>query len=531
MGSAGRDQLLEKLKHSVMKQSDRRTCLPGTRRDAIKAIIDWYSDDSNTRKNVMWLYGLAGAGKSTVATTIAWMMRGFEGVNLLGAFVFFNRAHADANASTLIQTIAYQLAVFDASISARIEQVIKVHPDIVDESIAVQFSLLLSKTALEDISWLRGPILVVIDALDESGSTDQRAELLRVLSDRVSELPSFLRILVVSRPEGDIHREFFGHSLIYHMELKVDSENGRADVAAFIRSQLNETRKQNDYLRDLLQGWPTEADINGLTGLAAGHFIWAATACRLIKSSYNPREKMEELVKHQVTSTSVDSFASLYELYKTALQSAGPWNDSSFVTHIRDILGLIIGALIPLSCNAIESLLGPPAPPLNQRLPVIHTIAGFGSVLSWSETDRSEPIRILHTSFYNYLTSASYDRNTPWAIDVEKCNKELAYMCIRYMEKKLHENMFNLVLPRPADKELLPEAVDYACKFWIEHVCSITNDLGDLVELISHFMHSHLLHWIEALAIANAYDHVTRSLARLLEWTQVCLCLVFKDHR
>lgn len=512
-----------------MKQSERHACLPGTRRDAINAIINWYSDDSNTRKSVMWLYGLAGAGKSTVATTIAWMMRGFEGVNLLGAFFFFNRAHADANTSTLIQTIAYQLAVFDARISARIEQVIKDHPDIVDESIAVQFSLLLSKTALKDIPWLRGPVLLVIDALDESGSTDQRAELLRVLSDRVSELPSFLRILVVSRPEGDIHRQFFNHSLIYHMELKVDTENCRADVAAFIRSQLKETRKQNDYLRDLLKGWPAEADIDGLAGLAAGHFIWAATACRLIKSSYNPQEKMEELIKHQVTSTSVDSFASLYELYKTALQSAGPWDDPSFVIHIRAILGIIIGARSPLSCNAIESLLGPPAPPFNRRLPVTHTIAGFGSVLNWGETNGIEPIRILHTSFYDYLTSASYDRDRPWAVDVEKCNTELAYMCIRYLEKELHENMFNLVLPQPAANESLLEAVDYACKFWIEHVCSITNDLGDLVELISHFMHRHLLHWIEALAIANAYDHVTRSLARLLEWTQVCLCMVFED--
>lgn len=94
---------------------------------------------------------------------------------------------------------------------------------------------------------------MIIDALDEAGSKDERAELLRVLSNGVTELPAFLKILVVSRPEGDIaHR--FDHKHIHREELRVDSETGRADVAAFIRSRLGDTRQQRSRKRDRLQG-------------------------------------------------------------------------------------------------------------------------------------------------------------------------------------------------------------------------------------------------------------------------------------
>ncbi|KZP26251.1 WD40 repeat-like protein, partial [Athelia psychrophila] len=493
--------------------------------------MDWYSDDSSSRESIMWLYGLAGAGKSTVSTTIARMMDHIDGVNLLGAFFFFNRALPDSNASTLIRTIAYQLAEFDSIIGAKIEQVIKEIPNIANQPLAVQFDKLLSATALGHIPWSRGPILVVIDALDESGDQTERAGLMRVLSEGASKLPGFIRILIISRPEDDMLYSF-SHPLIRRAELRVDPETCRADIAAFIRSQLSNTRQKKIRLHDLLQGWPEEEGVNNLTSLAGGHFIWAATACRLIDASHNPRSKMNELIEHQATEVSDNSFAKLYELYKIALQSAGPWDDPSFCTDVRDILGVVICAQIPLSCGAIGSLLGPSAPPLKSRLPVAHTISSFGSVLHWSET---LPIRILHTSFRDYLTL--HDRDACWAIDVEKCNAQLTHGCIALLESELRENICNLVLNQPIPSEALSESVVYACRFWIEHVCLITNAFDGLADMIDRFLRKHLLHWMEALVIAKCYNLATRALIRLLKWTQRCfpgskLCdFVIDAHR
>lgn len=512
---------MEKLKPAPMDRSRREPCLPGTRLDAIKSIMDWFSDDSDGRESVMWLSGQAGAGKSTLSTTIARMMSRIHGVDLLGSFCFFSRDFPQWNAATLIRTIAYQLAEFDSRIGTAIEQAIKKYPDIAKERLEDQFELLLSVTALGNVEWSRGPVLVVVDALDESGSANERKDLLRVLSEGSSKLPKFLRILVVSRPESDISRCFSKPS-IRHEELVIDAETCRADIAAFIRSQLEETRDTKFKIRDVLRGWPGEAEIVNLTSLAAGHFIWAATACRLIDAGHNPRKTMVELIKHQATKASAKSFGNLYELYGTALKSAGNWSDASFCEEIRDILGVVICTRTPLSPIAISSLLKPLATPLEPRLSVMHTISDCGSVLHWGETDEMVPIRILHTSFRDYLTL--HDRKAPWAIDVVHHNEQLARGCIALLDKELKENMCNLKLQEPVESDPFSESVKYACKNWIDHICLVLNASDDLTNVIDQFMRKHLLHWMEALVIMKSYDLVTRALMQLLEWTQVCYC-------
>ena len=59
---------------------------------------------------MLWIYGLAGTGKSTLSTTIAQSLRRRH---RLGAFFFFNRDIPQRNFATLIRTLAYQLAVVD----------------------------------------------------------------------------------------------------------------------------------------------------------------------------------------------------------------------------------------------------------------------------------------------------------------------------------------------------------------------------------------------------------------------------------
>ncbi|KAF7980717.1 hypothetical protein HWV62_37189 [Athelia sp. TMB] len=506
------DQLVEKLRPAVMDQTQRGICLPDTRQDVIKSILDWYSDDSEGHESAMWLYGLAGAGKSTLSTTIARMMNRIDGINLLGAFFFFDRNHPEVNASTVIRTIAYQLAEFDAIIGARIAEIIEAIPDIASQPLSVQFSKLLSVAALGNVRWSRGPILVVIDALDEAGIEDERKDLMRALSQGVSQLPAFLRILIVSRRERDILDQF-KNSTMRHVELKVDTSSVREDIATFIRSRLGEIREANiDYIPDQLKSWPGDSEVDSLVDCASGHFIWAATACRLIGASSDPKEAMSELIEHQSTdSSSADAFSSLHQLYKTALQSTNKWAEPSFCSDFRRILGVIVCAQVPLSCIAIDSVLAS----ATHRLPSLQTLSRFGSVIDWSNTG---PIRILHASFYDYLTS--HDRSEPWAIDVEQCKTQLAYGCIAILERELHENMCNLVLPVPVENQTLSEDIAYASKFWAEHVCSITSPSTDLADAIYQLLHKHLLHWMETLAIMKANDIALRSLSMLFRWTQ-----------
>jgi hypothetical protein len=65
-----------------------------------------------------------------------------------------------------------------------------------------------------------------------------------------------------------------------------------------------------------------------------------------------------------------------------------------------------------------------------------------------------------------------------------------------------------MTLPYVSNKNALPEAVSYACKFWIEHTCLISDVTDDIVNQMYDFLVKHLLHWMEALAILKSHDHM-----------------------
>jgi hypothetical protein len=79
-----------------------------------------------------------------------------------------------------------------------------------------------------------------------------------------------------------------------------------------------------------------------------------------------------------------------------------------------------------------------------------------------------------------------------------------------------------MTLPYLRRKNTLDEAISYACKFWIEHMCLVSGATDDLINQMYVFLEKHLLHWMEAMAILNSHDQTIRSIHNLMEWLQVC---------
>ena len=113
----------------------------------------------------------------------------------------------------------------------------------------------------------------------------------------------------------------------------------------------------------------------------------------------------------------------------------------------------------------------------------------------------------------------------PWSIDIEHRNEELALRCIELLDEELHENMCGMTLPYLRRKHALPEAISYACRFWIKHICLVSDVTDDIVNRTYNFLAKHLLHWMGALAILNSYDHMIRSVDNLIKWLRVCLAI------
>ena len=192
-----------------MDEYNRTSCLENTRRNVIGDVMAWITDNSNKAKKVVWVYGLAGTGKSTLSTTIAQIMRRLK---RLGAFFFFNRDIPQRNFATLIRTLAYQLALFDTHFCAVFSRVEATNENIAGMPLEFQFETLLSDNTLKSVEWPGGPIVLIIDALGECGSEADRKILMQALSKGFSSLPSFMRIMVVSRQEQDIQRILGSHS-------------------------------------------------------------------------------------------------------------------------------------------------------------------------------------------------------------------------------------------------------------------------------------------------------------------------------
>jgi hypothetical protein len=432
----GRDQLLSTLKSVEMHEYNRKACLAKTRLDVIKSILDWIADESSDRKSVLWLYGLAGSGKSTLSTTIAWMMRE---LHRLGAFFFFDRDIPERNATTLITMLAYQLAQFDPRIGAKVSQIVENIPGIAAMPLDFQFTNLLSATALKSVQWSEGPIILVIDGLDECGNETDRKVLMKALSKCFSDLPSFLRVVLVSRPEFDIEDTLTAHPAVYSYSLDIGSVTTREDISEFLRYRFSEIRETTKHPH-LPPDWPGKNRISALIERAGGLFVWASTACLYIES-YAPDYRLNELVTQQSAVTTSGPFANLDRLYKTGLQSAGSWGDSLFRTDCCNILGAILCVKTPLSYSAIDSLLVLPRP-------CLWSISRLGCVLRGGET---EAVRILHPSFHDYLSRRC--STEPWSINLELHNETLAVHCVEFLDNTLRQNICGLTLPHLVGKE------------------------------------------------------------------------------
>lgn len=149
-----------------MNAHDRRQCLPGTRQSEMRVVYESITSDDWCR--LLWLTGPAGFGKSTLATTLSSDLGKF---GRRAAFLFFNRDVKDRSTpSTVIRTLAFQLALFDNRIAAPILKALERNQSIADSPASDQFVELILEPLLSVSQELsaEGPIVIIVDALDES---------------------------------------------------------------------------------------------------------------------------------------------------------------------------------------------------------------------------------------------------------------------------------------------------------------------------------------------------------------------------
>jgi Cdc6-like AAA superfamily ATPase len=209
-------------------------CLEGTRVDLIAKLSDWVRDGA-PELTILWLKGMAGTGKTTVAATFA---RNMKDQGFLTASYHIDRHHAERwDLGRIVQTLAYDLAKHDFERLQAVWTVLRDDQALERLSFHKNAQLLIRQTL--DVGRSE-TMVVVIDGLDECGA-EEGVSLLQTLVMALAHYP--MKLFVTSRDEVDIANMFRS---IPHTSLTLNWIGVSEDVRLFWEYNLNQLCRRTD---------------------------------------------------------------------------------------------------------------------------------------------------------------------------------------------------------------------------------------------------------------------------------------------
>ena len=483
-----------------------KKCLPGTRDTMIKEVIEWVNrPNEDDVPRIFLLTGVAGSGKSAIAHTVAEL---FHEQKRLGSSYCFDRAdQANRRPNNLLSTIALDIADIDQHWKMSLYNIVKGERSLrTTGSATKQFKSFIVEPA--KVLTTFGPILVVIDALDESAEGKSRKDLLDTLAKGISNLPPNFRILVTTRPEPDIVSAFKSNPHIVQKSMNtIDEASTKIDIALFVETRLSD-------IRSLEKEWPNKRWCQMLVDSSQGLFQWASTACQAIKDPKGWLLETERL------SRIVESASGLDGLYLEALCQAFYGRDKADVSHFKLVMGWILATKEPLSISAHSKLQDD-----KQVETILPRLGSF-----FSGVDQQDiPIRPLHASFFDFLTDQNRCTET-YYVDPSQQSRSLTLSSLRVMKSGLRFNIAGLKTShcRNADvpdlakriQETIPPHLSYGCRFWADHLSATAYDT-DILGEVKDFLYHRLLYWLEVLSLIKKVNIASRMFLSVLRWNQV----------
>src|SRR5258706_2986831 len=407
-------------------------CMDSTRQSLLNQITDWVADksgqESALQRNVYWLYGSPGIGKTSLAHSICASLH--ERTRLAGTF-FCRRD--DPNLSepiNILPTFIYELAIhfppFRTMVAKHLRDDPKLTPESLKGSLFLDFICSLP-------SHPEHTLVFVIDALDECGDAQSRPRLLKVLTKAAAQA-SWLKIIITSRTEIDIQHFFdtLTPSSYVPFDLATDRD-ASADLRAFARSQFDlvATRWHLD------TPWPEDSNFNKVITRANGLFIYVKTLVLSLERYEDP----EESLKDALQASSGTGLESLYTLYSNILKSQ--------IMHKKAEFQRMIGVLLATS------------PYRALRDETIAELAGVKPYLvkTWVDALRSllyrdeaanGGIRVRHLSVYDFFVSDRCD----YQVNLRDVDVQLGIACLKVMTVQLRFNICNLEDSRLANADI-----------------------------------------------------------------------------
>ena len=503
--------LLERLEPVKAGYDLDHRCMEGTRQSILDRIMAWAADTQGKhdgpRGNTYWFYGSPGIGKTSLAHSICASLH--DRGQLAGAF-FCRRD--DPNLSkhrnilpTLINKLAGTFPPFRTIVVNHLRNDPNLSPGSMKGALFLGFIREVRRQP-------KHALVFVIDALDECGDNRSRPALLKVLTDAAAQAP-WLKVIITSRPEADIHRFFnaLSQSSYSSHDLATDRE-ARVDLRTFAQREFGLVAEN----WCLPTPWPEESLLDGIVSRANGLFIFIKTVVLALEHCKDPDESLKATLRN----SDGTGLKSLYGLYSSILRERVVDNNDEF----QQMIGVLFttAPYRPLCEETIAELAG-------VKPNLVKKWVNDLSSLLYRDEAANGGIRVRHLSISDFFFSDRCD----YQVVPRDTNMELGIACLKTMVKQLRFNICRLEDSRFANadvkdlpsriKENVSDTLQYSSLYWSNHLC-FTPDTGDqcLWEGLGEiFGGLYGLFWIEVLSLIRMVSVGVPSLRRVISWAKV----------
>ncbi|KIL56156.1 hypothetical protein M378DRAFT_89741, partial [Amanita muscaria Koide BX008] len=491
-----------------------KACLDGTREEILHETIDWIDDTDPNAPRIIWLSGSAGTGKSAIAHTIARIMKDS---GALGSCFCFEKGDIKRYAK-LFPTISCDLASRDLRLKHVLASMIARDRSLgTTADVTQQWENLIKEPLSVTSEDTIGRIVIVIDALDESGDPQTRKRILSLLTKQAGDLPNNIRILLTSRPLPDIRKAFDG---IPHVKRKsmddIPLSLTERDIQSYISNQLSDA----DYSF-------SADEIAKLAKKSDGLFEWARLACNRImsdKAGLSEWEHFEALMSQ----TNSGGTKLLDDMYIVILKEVlGERPEERVLARFQSVMRHVLFTLEPLPLGALITMHRTVQPEQDQYDAESTILRRMGSLLAGIH-DRFAPIRPLHSSFHDFLIDR--DRSGEFFVDEADAHLDLTLASLHVMRRELRFNICRLKSSYLRNSEVgdmaqrvkqyISPQLSYSCRFLGLHVDGIAFKVHVAAVLKDVLCAEQMLYWIETLSLLQSVNVLFQCLTTIVNWLE-----------
>lgn len=326
-------------------------------------INDWLEKEIDSK--VLWITADAGYGKSAIASFLADRHPSSVGVHFCQYY-----SKETKSPINIIKTFAYQLSTQFVPYQKALE-VMKQDNDFSFEiNNMTNIHDLFVKLLINPLLLLKSnkPLFFIIDALDEA-TEEMNNSILDMISREFNYLPSWVKVVIVSRPESYIRTKLVH---LNPLELKADNLNNINDLKNYIKT----SAKSKKIIIDKQQ-------IDQLIKKSEGIILYI-------------KEFLYGLKEIKITSQRIEDFPeNLNGIYLQYFQRKFP-NQLIYEKEQLDFVSLIIEGYMPFEKDLLMYILNCSERSINKL------ISSFGSYIKVE----NNKVSFFHKSIYDWLASS-----------------------------------------------------------------------------------------------------------------------------